>query len=92
MNVPFIVNADCLFGTGQLPKFKDDQFAVSGENERYLIPTSEVPLTNIVRDQIIDAEQLPLKFACHSACFRSEAGSYGKDMERSANSTASVEA
>lgn len=78
--VPYIVNADCLFGTGQLPKFKEDQFAIQGEANRYLIPTAEVPVTNTVRDQILEASQLPLKYVCYSACFRSEAGSYGKDM------------
>lgn len=80
IHVPYIVNADSLFGTGQLPKFKEDQFAVSGDSERYLIPTSEVPVTNMVRDTIVDAANLPMKFACYSSCFRSEAGSYGKDM------------
>ncbi|SRR5579883_224711 len=78
--VPFIANADSLFGTGQLPKFKEDLFAIKrDESEWYLIPTSEVSVTNIVRDEIIEADQLPLKFVCHSPCFRSEAGSYGKD-------------
>lgn len=77
--VPFMVNADTLFGTGQLPKLKDDLFAISGEHGFYLIPTSESPVTNLVRDEIVDAEQLPLKYTCSSACFRSEAGSYGKD-------------
>lgn len=78
--VPYIVNADCLFGTGQLPKFKEDLFALSGEGEQYLISTSESPVTNTVRDEIIPVEQLPIKYVCYSACFRSEAGSYGKDM------------
>jgi seryl-tRNA synthetase len=79
--VPYIVNADCFFGTGQLPKFKEDLFAVNGETEQqYLISTSEVPVTNTVRDQIIETSQLPIKYVCHSSCFRSEAGSYGKDM------------
>lgn len=77
--VPYIVNADSLFGTGQLPKLKEDLFALIGENEFYLIPTAEVPVTNTVRDEIIEADQLPLKYTAHSACFRSEAGSYGKD-------------
>lgn len=80
ISVPYIVNADSLFGVGQLPKFKEDLFAVNGEGERYLISTAEVPVTNTVRDDIINAEQLPLKYACYSSCFRSEAGSYGKDM------------
>jgi seryl-tRNA synthetase len=79
INVPYIVNTETLYGTGQLPKMKDDLFALKGEHEFYLIPTSESPLTNIVRDQIIEADQLPLKFVAQSACFRSEAGSYGKD-------------
>ncbi|RDI42734.1 serine--tRNA ligase [Aquicella lusitana] len=78
--VPYIVNADCLFGTGQLPKFKEDLFAVNGEGERYLISTSEIPVTNTVRDSIVNADQLPIKYACYSSCFRSEAGSYGKDI------------
>lgn len=78
--VPYIVNASVLFGTGQLPKAKEDLFAVTGESERYLIPTAEVPVTNTVSDEIISAEQLPIKYACYSSCFRSEAGSYGKDM------------
>lgn len=77
--VPFIVNADSLYGTGQLPKLKEDVFALKGENEFYLIPTSEVSVTNTVRDTILEADQLPLKFVCYSPCFRSEAGSYGKD-------------
>lgn len=78
--VPYIVNADCLFGTGQLPKFKEDLFAVSCEGEQYLISTSESPVTNTVRDEIVPVDQLPIKYVCYSACFRSEAGSYGKDM------------
>ncbi len=77
--VPFIVNAETLYGTGQLPKLKDDLFALQGEQNFYLIPTSESPITNIVRDQIVEADQLPLKYVAQSACFRSEAGSYGKD-------------
>lgn len=79
VNVPYLVNLDCLYGTGQMPKFAEDQFMIQGEREMALIPTAEVPLTNLVRDSIISAEELPLKFAAHSACFRSEAGSYGKD-------------
>ncbi len=78
--VPYIVNADSLFGTGQLPKAKEDLFAINGESERYLIPTAEVPVTNTVRDEIIPVDQLPIKYTCYSSCFRSEAGSYGKDM------------
>lgn len=76
--VPALVNADSLFGTGQLPKAKEDMFAVEGD--RYLIPTSEVPVTNTVRDTIIEAKDLPIRYVCYSPCFRSEAGSYGKDM------------
>lgn len=81
VNVPYIVNSDSLQGTGQLPKFEEDLFKLEGEHGYYLIPTAEVPVTNIVRDEIIPAEQLPLKFACHTPCFRSEAGSYGKDTK-----------
>ncbi len=81
VNVPYLVNAESLLGTGQLPKFEEDLFKLRGEQEYYLIPTAEVPVTNLVRDQIVDAESLPLKFACHSPCFRSEAGSYGKDTK-----------
>ena len=77
--VPYLVNADSLFGTGQLPKFEQDLFKVPGEKDLYLIPTAEVPVTNIVRGEILDTEKLPLKFVCHTPCFRSEAGSYGKD-------------
>lgn len=80
ITVPYIVNAESLFGTGQLPKFKEDLFAVSGDSERYLISTSEISVTNTVRDQILEANQLPLKYVCYSSCFRSEAGSYGKDI------------
>jgi seryl-tRNA synthetase len=79
VNVPYMVNRESAFGTGQLPKFAEDLFRLAGEQEYYLIPTAEVPVTNIVRDEILDAASLPLKFACHSPCFRSEAGSYGKD-------------
>lgn len=77
--VPYLVNADSLRGTGQLPKFEEDLFKLQGEKEYYLIPTAEVPVTNFVRDEIIDAEQLPLKFTAHTPCFRSEAGAYGRD-------------
>ena len=76
--VPFIVNTASLTGTGQLPKAKDDLFALS-DGELYLIPTAEVPVTNTVRDEILEADQLPLKMVCYSPCFRKEAGSYGKD-------------
>ncbi len=78
---PYIVNSQTLFGTGQLPKFAEDLFRLEGEQDYYLIPTAEVPVTNIVRDEIIDATELPLKFVCHTPCFRSEAGSYGKDTK-----------
>ena len=78
---PYLVNAASLFGTGQLPKFEDDLFKlVRADGEPlYLIPTAEVPVTNIVRDEILSSEELPLKFVCHTPCFRSEAGSYGRD-------------
>ena len=80
-NVPTLVNAESLRGTSQLPKFEDDLFKTAvGESTRYLIPTSEVPLTNIVRDEIVDAEQLPLRMTAHSLCFRAEAGSGGRDV------------
>jgi seryl-tRNA synthetase len=78
--VPFLVNADSLRGTGQLPKFEADLFKASTDPDLYLIPTAEVPVTNIVRDVIIEAKELPLKFVCHSPCFRSEAGAYGRDV------------
>jgi seryl-tRNA synthetase len=77
--VPYIVNSDSLRGTGQLPKFEEDLFCVDKEAGHYLIPTAEVPVTNIVRDEILDVSQLPLKLTSHTPCFRSEAGSYGKD-------------
>ena len=77
--VPFMVNADSLRGTGQLPKFEADLFRIQSEPPYYLIPTAEVPVTNLVRDEIVEAERLPLKYVCHTPCFRSEAGSYGKD-------------
>ena len=104
VNVPYLVNADSMRGTGQLPKFKSDLFAIAREKavfvgaevkdgkevkkelvgldqrgDMYLIPTAEVPVTNLVRDEIISAEKIPLKYVCHTPCFRSEAGSYGKD-------------
>jgi seryl-tRNA synthetase len=78
--VPFLVNADSLRGTGQLPKFEADLFKVGHDPAFYLIPTAEVPVTNIVRDVIVEAKELPLKFVCHSPCFRSEAGAYGRDV------------
>ena len=77
--VPYLVNQDSLYGTGQLPKFAEDQFNIAGEWEYALIPTAEVPVTNLVRDEILTAETLPLKYVAHTPCFRSEAGSYGKD-------------
>ena len=77
--VPFLVQPDALIGTGQLPKFAEDQFHLPGEKPFYLIPTAEVSLTNLVREQIIDSSQLPLKFVAHTPCFRREAGSYGRD-------------
>jgi seryl-tRNA synthetase len=81
--VPYLVNRDALLGTGQLPKFEQDLFGVctaDGQKPYHLIPTAEVPVTNLVRDVIVDAADLPLKFVCHTPCFRSEAGSYGKDV------------
>lgn len=77
--VPFMVNADSLRGTGQLPKFEADLFKIQSEPPYYLIPTAEVPVTNLVRDDILESGRLPLKFVSHTPCFRSEAGSYGKD-------------
>ncbi len=77
--VPYMVNRESLRGTGQLPKFEEDLFKLEGEQAYYLIPTAEVPVTNIVRDTIIEADAMPRKFACHTPCFRSEAGSYGRD-------------
>lgn len=77
--VPYLVNAESLRGTGQLPKFEADLFKVPGERDLYLIPTAEVPVTNLARDRILDAAELPLKWVAHTPCFRSEAGSHGKD-------------
>lgn len=77
--VPYMVNRDSLFGTGQLPKFSEDLFAINGEQGFHLIPTAEVPVTNLARDMIYEANQIPMKWVCHTPCFRSEAGSYGKD-------------
>src|SRR5260370_39903497 len=76
---PFIVNRDSLFGTGQLPKFAEDLFKLEDERELYLVPTAEVPVTNYHREEILDASQLPMKWVAYTPCFRSEAGSYGKD-------------
>ena len=78
--VPFLANADSLRGTGQLPKFEADLFKASDDPVLYLIPTAEVPVTNRVRDVIVEAKELPLKYVCHSPCFRSEAGAYGRDV------------
>jgi seryl-tRNA synthetase len=77
--VPYLVNADSLRGTGQLPKFEADLFALRGEQNYYLIPTAEVPVTNILREVIVEADNMPRRYVCHTPCFRSEAGSYGKD-------------
>jgi seryl-tRNA synthetase len=77
--VPYMVNRESLEVTGQLPKFEEDLFSVGAEADYFLIPTAEVPVTNMVRDQILDSEDLPLKMVCHSPCFRNEAGSYGRD-------------
>src|SRR6266446_4473520 len=76
---PFIVNRESLFGTGQLPKFEEDLFKLEDDRGLYLIPTAEVPVTNYYREEILDASQLPMKWAAYTPCFRSEAGSYGKD-------------
>ena len=78
INVPYLVNTDSCTNTGQLPKFKEDLFHIK-DQDLYLIPTAEIPVTNIVKDKIVESKDLPLKFVCHSPCFRSEAGSYGKD-------------
>lgn len=83
--VPYLVNPECLYGTSQLPKFAEDLFTVQGTTQDdkplYMIPTAEVPLTNLVRDEIVDESELPLKLTGHTPCFRSEAGSYGKDVK-----------
>ena len=79
--VPYMVNAESLYGTGQLPKFEEDLFKLKGEQNYYLIPTAEIPVTNTVRDEILAEESLPIRYACHTPCFRSEAGSYGKDTK-----------
>jgi seryl-tRNA synthetase len=81
-NVPLLVNAETMQGTGQLPKFEEDLFSTHvGEAKRYLIPTAEVPLTNLVQGSIVDADALPLRLTAHTPCFRAEAGSYGKDVK-----------
>lgn len=79
--VPYIVNADSLLGTAQLPKFEADLFKLTGDSNYYLTSTAEIPVTNTVRDVILDANELPLRYVCHSPCFRSEAGSYGRDTK-----------
>ncbi|WP_412756460.1 serine--tRNA ligase [Legionella bozemanae] len=79
--VPYMVNAESLLGTGQLPKFEEDLFKLTGEHGYYLIPTAEIPVTNTVRDTLLNEHVLPIRYACHSPCFRSEAGSYGKDTK-----------
>ncbi|MDZ7789517.1 MAG: serine--tRNA ligase [Xanthomonadales bacterium] len=79
MYVPYLVLENAMRGTGQLPKFADDAFTIEDDPARYLIPTAEVPLTNLVADEIVDADDLPLKFVAHTPCFRREAGAYGKD-------------
>ena len=80
-NVPVIVSADAMQGTGQLPKFEEDLFSTMvGESRRYLVPTAEVPLTNMVRGDILDADDLPMRLTAHSMCFRAEAGSHGRDV------------
>jgi seryl-tRNA synthetase len=78
--VPYLVNADSMRGTGQLPKFEQDLFGIKGDAGFYLIPTAEVPVTNLARNEIIDAKDMPQRLVCHTPCFRSEAGSYGKDV------------
>ena len=77
--VPYMVNEDSLYGTGQLPKFAEDLFKLEGDQNYYLIPTAEVPVTNLVRGEIIAEDQLPMQYTAHTPCFRSEAGSYGRD-------------
>lgn len=77
--VPYLVNSDTLYGTGQLPKMEEDLFKTTFDPSLYLIPTAEVPVTNLARDKVFEANQLPQKYVCHSPCFRSEAGSYGRD-------------
>jgi seryl-tRNA synthetase len=78
--VPYLVNKESLLGTGQLPKFEEDLFSIGNDSPYYLIPTAEVPVTNLVRDEIIKADDMPLKFVAHTPCFRSEAGAYGRDV------------
>ncbi|MGB0238207.1 MAG: serine--tRNA ligase [Cycloclasticus sp.] len=78
--VPYLVNKESLLGTGQLPKFEEDLFKMANDSPYYLIPTAEVPVTNLVRDEIIAADDMPLKYVAHTPCFRSEAGAYGRDV------------
>ena len=78
--VPYLVNKESLLGTGQLPKFEEDLFKMANDSPYYLIPTAEVPVTNLVRDEIINADDMPLKYVAHTPCFRSEAGAYGRDV------------
>ena len=78
--VPYLVHEECLYGTGQLPKFREDQFKISGKWDFFLIPTAEVPLVNLARDKIFESDQLPKKWVAQTPCFRSESGSYGKDV------------
>jgi seryl-tRNA synthetase len=77
--VPYLVQSDALIGTGQLPKFEEDLFKTAGDPTYFLIPTAEVPVTNLVRESILEASEMPVKYVAHTPCFRSEAGSYGKD-------------
>ncbi len=78
---PYLVNSECMYGTGQLPKFASDSFRVPhGENDLWLIPTAEVPVTNLYRDEVLEASRLPISLTAYTPCFRSEAGSYGKDV------------
>ena len=79
--VPYIVNKESMIGTGQLPKFEEDLFKIDNQNDYYLTSTAEVPVTNLLRDEILNSEKLPIKYVCHTPCFRSEAGSYGKDTK-----------
>jgi seryl-tRNA synthetase len=79
--VPSLVKSRSLEGTGQLPKFESDLFKIDGDQDFYLIPTAEVPLTNLIRDRIVDESELPIKMVAHTPCFRSEAGSYGQDTK-----------
>ena len=81
MYVPYIVNKESLIGTGQLPKFEEDLFKIDNKKDFYLTSTAEVPVTNLFRDEILNSEKLPIKYVCHTPCFRSEAGSYGKDTK-----------